>query len=167
MAGVPPPSPVKTEIEEDISAALTPREVALAELIAKTLNVTFDQKLASIRQEMQGHVAQASQAVQQMTMMQSAIAEAKAKEAAEMTLPQVAAVAQKAAADLLQQSAAPLIHATQLAEGSAARANEAAGQAYRAASSLNQQPPREVMMRGGGAALHYEPPHLVARYSYL
>lgn len=48
--------PLKMEPEIQPTVELTPREVALAELIANSLSNAFDSKLEAVRREMHGYV---------------------------------------------------------------------------------------------------------------
>lgn len=126
------------------AVALTEREIALADLISKSLAAAFDQKLESVRGEMHGYVQRANQVVQEMSQQQAVLTETRVREAAEQTLPAVAAVAQRVAADVLQQHSQPVIQAAQAADAAAARAAAAAGYVERAASSVAaglQNPP--------------------------
>ena len=85
-------SPIKLEPEiEPAAVELTEREVAMANLIARTLAAAFDQKLESVRGEMHGYVARANLVAQEMSQQQAAATEARVREAAQQTLPAVAA----------------------------------------------------------------------------
>ena len=74
-------SPLKIEPQVQPTVELTPREVALAELIARSLSNAFDSKLEAVRREMHGYVEQANATVKELSQQQAAFTEVKLREA--------------------------------------------------------------------------------------